>query len=73
MKIRLKVIPNASRDEVLELASGQYRVKVKSPALDGKANVALIEVLAAHFKVKKSAVHILQGENSRNKMIEIVI
>lgn len=73
MKIQIKVIPRASKEEVLELAPGQYRVKVMCPPVDGKANAAVVELLARYFKVKKAAVTILRGENSKNKMIEILL
>lgn len=70
-KIQVKVIPRASKNEVIEIAPDQFKVKLTVAPVDGKANEALIELLSKHFKLSKSSVHILRGEKSQNKMIEI--
>lgn len=70
--ITVKVIPNARKASVTQ-EGDILKVKVTAPAVDGKANQAVIEVLAEHFKVRKSAVTIKRGETSRNKVIEINI
>ncbi|OGC23760.1 YggU family protein [candidate division WOR-1 bacterium RIFOXYB2_FULL_42_35] len=69
-KLTIKVIPNAKKNQIIE-AAGQLKVKVTAPAVDGKANKALIELLAKHFKVKKNAISIIQGQTSRNKVVTI--
>jgi len=47
------------------------KVYIHEPALEGRANEHLIEVLAKHYNVKKSALAIVLGEKSRNKVIQI--
>ena len=69
-KIKLKVTPNAKRNEVLE-ENGKFRVYVKARAITGKANKAVIETLAEFFKVKKKNVRIVSGKRSREKTVEI--
>lgn len=49
----------------------QYQVSVKELPVDGKANEAVIRVLAGHFKVPKSQVRIVAGHTSREKIVEI--
>ncbi len=72
MQIRVKVFPNAKKDEVLMEGKGDLlKVRVKAPALKGRANKALIEVLAAHLGVKKSDIRIVSGERSREKIVEV--
>lgn len=76
MKISVKVIPNAKQNEVVDdafdlLGARILKVKVNQPPEDGRANKAVIEILADYFKVKKSAIVIVTGETSRNKIIEI--
>ena len=76
MKISVKVIPNAKQNEIVDdafdlLGARILKVKVNQPPEDGRANKAVIEILADYFKVKKSAVVIVTGETSRNKIIEI--
>ena len=58
LKIAVTVKPNAKKAQVEELAEKQYRVAVRAAAQDGKANQALIEILADHFGVAKSAIKI---------------
>lgn len=70
MIISVKVIPNAKKTAVLE-EDGIYRIYVKAPAAEGKANKALISILAEHFSVKKSSVNILSGRKSREKVVRV--
>ena len=70
MKINVKVVPNSKRDAV-ETAGGEMKVRLRAPAVEGKANEALIERLADHYNVKKSRVRIVRGEKSRHKTVEI--
>jgi uncharacterized protein (TIGR00251 family) len=50
---------------------GALKVRLQAPALEGRANEALIEFLAQLLKTPKSAVRILSGDRSRTKRIEI--
>ena len=70
MKINVRVIPRASRREV-KTENKNLKVYLTRPAVDGEANIQLIEVLADHFKVKKYNIEIVQGHRSRNKVIRI--
>ena len=71
LKIAVTVKPNAKKAQVVELAEKQYRVAVRAAAQDGKANRALVDILADHFGVAKSAVKIIRGHLARHKLIEI--
>jgi uncharacterized protein len=64
----IKVIPNARKSSV-ELEDGRLKVKVSAPAVDGKANEAVIKALADHFKVRTSQVKIVKGDKSREKVV----
>jgi len=71
MKIQVKVKPN-SRTEELSREGDSFIAKVKEPPREGKANQAVIRLLAEHFGVPQSQVRILSGFRSRNKVIEVV-
>jgi uncharacterized protein (TIGR00251 family) len=71
MKINVLVIPNAKESEVVKIKDADYRIRVDAPASEGKANKRLIEILAEHFRVKRSSVKILKGFKNRNKIISI--
>jgi uncharacterized protein (TIGR00251 family) len=70
LRITVKVVPNARKARVKE-EQGRLKVYVTAPAVEGKANAALIETLAEHFKVRKSAIAIVRGETSREKVVDI--
>ena len=71
MKIQVKVKPNSKAEEVSQEGDNLV-VKVKEPPKEGKANQAVIRLLAQHFGVSQSQVRILSGFKGRNKVIEIV-
>ena len=66
----IRVIPNARKSSV-EVENERLKVKVSAPAVDGKANGAVLKALADHFKVRASQVKILKGERSRDKVVSI--
>jgi hypothetical protein len=70
MRLNVKVFPNA-KQERLVLEEGRSRVYLTAPAVEGKANKALIKFLAAHFRVKKNMVSIISGLTIRTKLVEI--
>ncbi|TAG76774.1 MAG: DUF167 domain-containing protein [Burkholderiales bacterium] len=74
-RIQVKVKPSAKHSK-LELqtdASGEsiWVAHVKAPPIDGRANEALIGLLASHFSVRKQSVRVVTGQSARLKRIEI--
>jgi hypothetical protein len=72
MKITVIAHPNAKRPRIEEDLLGTLHVYVNAPPLEGKANKAIEEALAAHFKVKKTQVELISGQKSKNKTFEII-
>ncbi|MCI0445802.1 DUF167 domain-containing protein [bacterium] len=68
--ITVKVVPQAKKARVVEEAGG-LKVYVTAPALEGRANDALIAALAEHFALRPSQIAIMKGLQSRRKMIKI--
>ena len=71
MRVKVKVKPGSKREEVKVISPDRLEVKVSAPPEKGKANGRLIALIAKHFGVRKSAVRIIRGETSREKLIEI--
>ena len=71
MKIQVRVKPN-SKTEGVSREGDSFIVQVKEPPKEGRANRAVIKLLAEHFGVPQSQVKILSGFKSKNKIIEIV-
>jgi uncharacterized protein len=67
----VRVQPRASKDEIAGEISGALKVRLRAPAVEDRANEALVEFLAELLKTPKSAVRILSGDRSRTKRIEI--
>ena len=70
MIIEIKVVPAAKKNQVLN-EEGTYKVYLTASPQDGKANKALIALLAEYFDVKKRQVEIIKGLKSRHKTINI--
>ena len=71
--LSLRVTPNASRDELLGWdEAGSLRVKVRAVPEDGKANKAVITLLAKTLGIRKDQIKLLSGEKSRNKVLSII-
>ena len=75
MRIRVRVQPGASRTAV----GGRYGdeeppvlvASVTAPALEGRANRALIDALAAAFGVRRACVTVVSGASGRTKVVDI--
>jgi uncharacterized protein (TIGR00251 family) len=67
----VRVQPRASKDEIAGVIAGALKVRLQAPAVENRANEALVEFLAHLLKTPKSAVRILGGDRSRTKRIEI--
>lgn len=71
MKISVRVIPNSKTEEVMK-EGDRFLVRVKEPAKEGKANRAVVKLLAEHFKVAQGSIIIVSGLKNRNKVIDIL-
>ena len=67
----VRVQPRASKDEIAGEMGGALKVRLRAPAVEDRANEALVEFLAQLLKTSRAAVRILSGERSRTKRIEI--
>ena len=69
--LRVHVVPNAKRDSVVGEHGGAVKIKLRAPAVEGKANAALIRFLAEQMKLPQFAIVLKRGEKSRDKVIQI--
>jgi uncharacterized protein len=67
----VRVQPRASKDEIAGEMGGALKVRLRAPALEDRANEALVEYLAELLKTSRPAVRIQSGERSRTKRVEI--
>jgi uncharacterized protein len=67
----VRIVPRASRSEIAGEHDGALRVRIAAPPVDGAANRELIKLLAKLLKVPQSAVEIVSGVASKNKIVRI--
>jgi len=65
------VKPGSRREELLEQPDGSWLAHVKAPPVDGKANAALVALLAEHFGLRKAQVNIRSGSGGRLKLVQL--
>lgn len=72
MRRSIAIKPNSKKGPLVEQQDdGSLLVYIREPAVEGKANTVLIELLAKHFDVAKSRVTIVLGHTSRHKIVEM--
>lgn len=69
--IEVRLTPRASRNEIAGVREGVLAVRVTAPPVDGKANQALRELLAAELGVAKGKVEIVRGQRGRRKLVRV--
>jgi len=69
--LRVMAHPGAGRSEVVGQQGDALRVKVAAPPVDGRANRAVVELVAEVLGVKPAQVSIDRGESSRSKRLRI--
>ncbi len=72
MKISILLKPNSRhREEVVVGDDGSLTIYTKAPAIEGRANLAAVKLLAKHFGVAPSKVELLRGVASKHKVFEV--
>ena len=67
----VRVQPRASKDEIVGVMGGALKIRLQAPAVENRANEALVEFLVQFLKTPRSAVRILSGDRSRTKRMEV--
>ena len=71
MDINVRVQPKAKRNHIEVVEGGRLKVYVTAAPESGKANDAMVALLAKALKVPKSRMSIVRGQKSRDKLIRI--
>ena len=75
MKIRCKIKPNSKKGNLIQKSQDEngefFEIFIREPAIEGKANLAVINLLSEEFGVSKSKVSLKTGVKSRFKIFEI--
>jgi uncharacterized protein len=69
--VAIRVVPRAKRNEIAGERDGRLLVRVAAPPVDGKANAAVIKLLAKALGVPRGSVSVVRGEASRDKLVRV--
>ena len=67
--IQLRVVARSSRNALTVEDDGMIKVRLQAPAIEGKANKALLKFLAGRFGLPARSLALVSGERSRNKRL----
>ena len=70
--LKVYLQPKASENEIVGLYRDGIKVRVTAAPMEGKANEALLQLLAKKFGVPPSSIEIVRGHRSREKVIRIL-
>ncbi len=69
--LNIKVEPRSSTKGISGIRGNTLKVRVNAPPVGGAANEELVEILSKEFGVRKTAIRIMRGSSSKEKVIEI--
>ena len=71
MKLEITAHPNSKNPRVEKDLFGRLHVYVNEPPLEGRANRAVTDALAKHFKIKKYQINLVSGAKSKQKIFDV--
>ena len=71
MRIKIKVFPQAGKEEIIKKTDESFEVWVKAKPVQGQANRAVLRALAEYFAVSSDTIRQIKGFRERNKVFEI--
>lgn len=69
--LTVRVIPNASKSEVVGQEGSTWKIRLAAPPVDGKANETLVRFLADLFDLAPSEIDLIKGHASKTKILSI--
>lgn len=71
MKLHVRVSPGAKRTAVVGRHGDGWKVRVAAPPENGRANDALVQLLADTLSVPQSSIRLVSGQGARDKIVEL--
>ena len=69
--LRVHVVPNAKNNGVAGTHGDAIKIRLRAPAIEGKANAALVGFLSKRLKISGQQIVLLRGQKSRDKVVRI--
>lgn len=71
MKIFIEAKPKSKEEKIEKIDEKHFKVWVKEPPHDGKANMAIMKVIIKYFNIRWTDISLVSGFSSRTKVFEI--
>lgn len=72
VRIPVKAVPGASRDQIVGPLGGRLKIKVAAPPEGGKANAAICTLVAGALGLRPRQVRVAAGHGSAEKVLEVL-
>jgi uncharacterized protein len=69
--IAIKVVPRASKNQIVGVEGDVLKIRLNAPPVEGKANDALVAFLADTLKIRRAQIEIIVGDTSRKKLLRV--
>lgn len=67
----VRVVPRASKNQIVGMQGDEFRIRLKAPPVEGKANDALVRFLADILKIGRGQIELVSGYTARRKIIRV--
>ncbi len=72
MNIRVVITPSARKEKIEKAGENTWRISVKEPALNNRANTRMREIIALQYGVPVTHIFLVTGRRSRSKMVRVI-
>jgi hypothetical protein len=69
--LSIRIQPRASKNELVRMEGGGFKIRLMAPPVDNAANEALVRFLADAFSIPKAQVEIVSGHTARDKRVKV--
>lgn len=69
--LTVRVVPRSRQNEIVGVEGDAIKIRLSAPAIEGRANDALVRFLAERLGVARSRIEIVRGESSRSKVVRV--
>ena len=70
-RVRLRVYPGARRNELVGRHGGGWKIRVAAPPEGGRANDAVLDLLARKLSLPRRSLSIVSGQAAREKIVQM--
>ncbi|MFM2344020.1 MAG: hypothetical protein RLZZ210_629 [Pseudomonadota bacterium] len=70
--VNIQAVPNSNVNSIIGVHGEAIKVRIQAPAIEGKANKALIIFLAKQLNIKQNSIEIISGETNKYKRVKVI-